>query len=148
MSEEFVNVLVPKSRVLEVYALLGQPEGSPVHGGSGGDSGRPVEGKGYDRALFERAYRESSPHMKRLLEYLADNPGRMIPSGELAEAIGYDRSQLAGVLGAFGRRWKNRYKNPGHWPFRADNPVEFDGYWAYWMEPEEVEIINEIRDAK
>jgi hypothetical protein len=141
VDEEFVTVLVPKSRVLDVYALLGAGRGAsqaeaPTPSAAGGQAGT------YDRALVERAYRESSPKMKLLFDELANHPTERIRSTELAAAIGYDRSQLAGVLGAFGRRWKNRYRNEGPWPFKA----EWDGQWTYWMEAEEAQMVVGARE--
>ena len=153
-ADEFVSVLVPKRRVLEVYALLGKERGSvpPIAGGGDDDGsgapGAPLVWKRPDRAVVVRAYRESSPKMKLLFEFLADNPGRHVPGEELGAGIGYTRAQLAGVFGAFGRRWKNRYKNPGNWPIRADNPAESGGNLEYWLEPEEVALVNEIRERK
>ncbi len=50
----------------------------------------------------------------------ADHPTERILSTQLADASGYDRSQLEGVLCAFGRRWTNRYQNQGPWPTKAE----------------------------
>jgi hypothetical protein len=141
MAEEFVNILVPKSRVLEVYRLLGQ-SGS-ANGVAPSESSPPGERK-YGRDLIERAYRESPESMKRFFNFLADNAGREVSSEQIARAIGRTRPQLAGVLGAFGRRWKRRYRNPGPWPLTASWNGDV-GMWLYVMTTEDAEVIIEMR---
>lgn len=142
MAEELVKVLVPRSRLLEVYALLGRlATGSPAE--AAGEAMSDNEDL-WDDALVERAYRDSSDKMKGLLDHLADNPGRRVRSEELAKVIGYTRPQLAGVLGAFGRRWKNRYRNSGRWFFRAEWSGD-ERSWLWWMEPEVAEVVRSTR---
>ncbi len=88
--------------------------------------------------LIERAYRESPPTMRRFLSYLTDNANRRVPNDEVAQSIGLTRPQLAGMLGAFGRRWANRY-------FNADWMVdEANGQWKwqYRMPEEAADIIR------
>jgi hypothetical protein len=55
---------------------------------------------------------ESPPAMLSILKALADRPGEWLTSHDLAAAIGRkaDWKTVAGTLGAFGRRCKNRYK--------------------------------------
>jgi hypothetical protein len=84
--------------------------------------------------------------MKRFLDYLTDRVGRQIPNDEIAEAIGVTRPQLAGVLGAFGRRWANRYQQRNaKWFFDADwmaDPETGDSKWHYRMPEESAEVIR------
>ena len=76
-------------------------------------------------ALIKRAYDESPPAMKRFLEYLTDQADRPIPNDEVAEGIGLSRPQLTGMLGAFGRRWANRYQmRNAKWFFDAEWAVD------------------------
>lgn len=96
--------------------------------------------------LIERAYRESPPAMKRFLDYLTAHAGRQIPNHEVADGIGVSRPQLAGVLGAFGRRWANRYQQRNsRWFFDAEwiaGTADGDWKWHYRMPAEAAEIIK------
>jgi len=100
VNEEFVNVPY-RGAILEVYALLGEhpPLKSPSKRNGRHRAG---SGKGWDRSLFERAYRESSP-----IEAPSRVPrGRQGKNGwasELAEAIGYD-GHNSRVCSSLGRR--------------------------------------------
>lgn len=99
--------------------------------------------------LIARAYRESPPAMKRFLDYLADRADAPIPNDQVAEGIGVSRPQLAGVLGAFGRRWANRYQRRGaKWFFDADWMAD-DGSgewkWHYRMPVEAAQVIRTAR---
>lgn len=72
----------------------------------------------WNDALVARCYSESPDAMKRFLRHLAKHPDQTFTSKEMAEAIGRSNRQLAGVLGAFGRRVRNRY-SMASWPFDA-----------------------------
>jgi hypothetical protein len=79
---------------------------------------------GWDEATVRRAYRESADGMRRLLDFLARNPGQEISSYELADAVEarYGWNTIAGMLGAFGRRCVNRYgRSLPMWEFRYDS---------------------------
>jgi hypothetical protein len=79
---------------------------------------------GWDEVTVRRAYRESADGMRRLLDFLARNPGREISSYELADAVEarYGWNTIAGMLGAFGRRCANRYgRSLPMWEFRYDS---------------------------
>lgn len=142
-NDDLVTVQVPRSRLLEVYALLGRPQAADQEADSvteetGGPSVWPD-------ALVARAYRESSPKMKAFLDYLADRPDARLKAAELADAVGYKPHQFAGLLGAFGRRTKNRYRNPGgHWFFGAEWSSD-EWSWIYWMPVEVAEVIKSQR---
>ena len=113
-------VPVPEDRLQEVYAVLGRPKGeggaagAPPSSPPGGDGGSSI-----DEELIVRAYRESPPRMVKFLDYLATHPDEIVSSGTLAQDLGITWNQLAGVLGAFGRRWKNRYQQKGSWFFES-----------------------------
>lgn len=119
MGQEFISIPVPRDRVQEVYELLARPK-SPSDGEPAGPvaSVLPIAA---DSATVERAYRESPPAMRLVFEYLASKPGVKIPMTELASNIARHPHQVAGVLGAFGRRWKGRYHGGKNtpWPFEA-----------------------------
>lgn len=76
-------------------------------------------GSEWSTELIERCFKESPPAMKAVLRFLADNPDRTMMTVEIAEAVDRSPAQLRGVLGAFGRRAKNRY-GMDTWFFDAD----------------------------
>jgi hypothetical protein len=82
--------------------------------------------------------------MKAFLDYLVDRPERRVAATEVGEAIGYDRSQVAGLLGAFGRRWKNRYQNDGPWFVRSEWDTD-NGMWLYWIDNPVAHILRAAR---
>ena len=99
----FVQIAVPAERVLDVYAYL---------------LGKSPDGGAWTPALLERMYLESPQPMQQILVTLAKRVGVVHTAEELAEGIGRSRAQLAGVLGAYGRRVKNRY-GMETWPFET-----------------------------
>jgi hypothetical protein len=102
---DYVYVAVPADRVQDVYRfLLGLADGE---GAVDSDLDR----------LVVRVYRESDEQFRRLLELLARFPGQALSTDLVAEELELARGSaaLAGMLGAFGRRTKNRYA--GFWPF-------------------------------
>lgn len=101
-----VNVLVPEERVLEVYALLGQPLGTIQT--TPGNAEWP-------REELIRFYRESPEAMKKFLDYLAANTHRWVTIDEMAKTLSLTRDQIAGVMGAGGRRLHNRHGKPKGW---------------------------------
>lgn len=135
-------VPVPEDRLQEVYSVLGRPKAngaSPAP--DAGDAGPTI-----DVGLIARAYRESPPRMVAFLDYLADRPDEKISSNELAKHMGVTWNGLAGVLGAFGRRWKNRYQQKGHWFFGAHWNYE-EGHQDYTMPAAAADIIKEARSG-
>jgi hypothetical protein len=118
-----------------------QPTELAVHSTEPGEPASPE--------LIERAYRESPPAMKQFLEYLTDQAGRHVPNEEVAAAIGVSRPQLAGVLGAFGRRWANRYAmRNAKWFFDADWMTDASGAtkWHYRIARDSAEIITHAKE--
>ena len=117
MSPEYLMVPVPSDRVQEVYELLARPphssEGSPVDG----DVAKPLP---WSEELLFRAYEESPDRMKQVLHTLADRHDQTVTMEDLTGVLGLERGRVAGVLGAFGRRWKNRYRQgEANLPFKA-----------------------------
>lgn len=111
MATEFVMVPVPADRMREVYALLaGMPAGASA-GAAASAIGQPAAlHGGWTARMIERAYQESPDPMKRFLDFLASNAGRVVSSDETAKAVGYSPQQQAGMLGAFGHRTRSRYQ--------------------------------------
>lgn len=114
MSPEYVAMPVPVDRVQEVYELLARPSGAPV----GGEVGAlPLP---WSDELLLRAYDESSAAMRSILDALAERPGQTVSAAELAGMVGLGRREIPGVLGAFARRWANRYhQGPANLPFKS-----------------------------
>lgn len=93
------------------------------------------------REYVGRAYAESEGKAKPMLEFLADNPDRLIPYSEISAHLGFDTARsLPGLLGSFGKRANHRYE--GVWPFEAI--FQHDG-WNMRMTAEDAEIINALR---
>lgn len=75
-------------------------------------------------ARVARVYRESDEHFRDLLRLLAEHPGEAHSTAWIADRLGLasGAGSLAGMLGAYARRAKNRYD--GFWPFeRLYNPT-------------------------
>ena len=114
MSPEYVSLPVPVDRVQEVYELLARPSGAGALGGTGAS---PLP---WSDELLGRAYDESSPAMRAVLDTLTQWAGQIVSAAELADATGVKRRELRGVLGAFARRWANRYRQgPANLPFKS-----------------------------
>ena len=114
MSEnELVAVMVPKLHLSRVYGLIAKLEGvdsaaqevkSPhLANGALGD---------WTPSLTQRMVSESPTAMGSILRAMAERPGEWLTVKDLAAAISHkaDWNTVAGTLGAFGRRQKNRYK--------------------------------------
>lgn len=121
--DELVQVMVPRSSLTPVYALIAELEAEEKVNGNQQeikieDNGQ--SGEEWTRDLIRRMYEESPPGMIRALNHLADCPDLWVTASELTEAIepGRDSHRLGGTLGAFGRRVKNRY-GMNTWPFEA-----------------------------
>src|SRR5688572_17022333 len=150
MENEFVNIPVPRDRVQEVYELLASPPRRSRAVGS-----TPTGGNGWPPELLTRAYRESPPPMKVVLSTLMENADEWVTAEELTRAVSkelrrpaYSRRTLAGVFGAFGRRWKNRYaggsRKNGQWPFEA-KPSPEHGMFRYRMARDVAEVMQRAR---
>lgn len=141
-SQEFISIPVPLDRVQEVYEVLGRPRASAQ--ATVASTVDTPDGS-IDVALVVRAYRESPPAMKKIFDFLASKPGKVSHMTEVAKAIGYTPNQTGGALGAFGRRWKNRYHGgqDTKWPFEAvwDHGVNM---MRYSMDSETAKIIKGI----
>jgi hypothetical protein len=130
-NSDFVSVPVPAERVQEVYALLARPPG---------DLPEPPEPEWTDSDI-RKMFRESPDTMKTFLLHLARNTGDTFLAGEMATAIGRQRRQLAGALGAFSRRLSQRYGRKT-WPFDADWNHEA-GMVSYSMSESVADVILE-----
>lgn len=159
--QQFVMVPVPPELVTEVMALIASRAGSPPPSARTSPSKEPRSGHTqpvelgeqeatrqveWTEALLRRNWQDSPPTVRALLGHLADHPDMLVPITELARAVyeDGDRSKLAGVLGAFGRRTKNRY-NATTWPFYIEWNWDLE-VWQYCMPGWVAEIIRGLRD--
>src|SRR4051794_17105139 len=98
MPQEFIYVPVPANRVDEVYRLLGTKA-----------LAEKAEPPARDLALITRVWAESHANHRALMTFLAEHPDRWFTTRELAKPLGLSNArQVAGMLGAFGRRAKHR----------------------------------------
>jgi hypothetical protein len=140
---EFVTIPVPADRVLEVYALLAsEPTRQPAEPGPELDAAEPPDRSSWSDELIARCWRESPSPMKAFLLYLAKHPDREISSEEIAPAIERTRQQMSGMLGAFGRRTKNRY-GMGTCPYSARWGFE-EHRAIYVMDSQTAEVIRKV----
>jgi hypothetical protein len=144
----FIMVPVPEDRVMEVYALLGrdskttEPE-PPAAVSVTAETGSVL----FDPDLVTRAYRESPPGMKAFLDYLADRSGEKVSSRVVGKDLGYTWNQVAGMLGAFGRRWRNRYgQTQKKWLFE-DGWNFAESHQDYRMPENTARVIQEARNG-
>ena len=140
MPDEYINVPVPAELVPDVYRFIAEraAKTSPL------PAQADDEGAVWDATVLQRAYIESPPAMRAVFDYLASRAGENVPITDVADGIQRKRESMKGILGAFGRRWKNRYKL-GAWPFK--------GVWdhermmfLYRMGPHEADVIKKARD--
>jgi hypothetical protein len=133
--EELVSVLVPRKHVMDVYAYLTQLTERGFATSNGSQAPPSAE---WEPELLRRMYRESPPAMQDILGALAARPGNWLSAVELAAAIRdkpeADANTVAGTLGAFRRRCRNRYGRPD-WPF-SNHWDHVRGRFRYSMTPE------------
>ena len=125
-NDEMVSVMVPRRLVTQIYGLIARL-----------DAGLPLEllppspppsvseansTSDWTERLLRRMIEESPPAMRDILGLLASRPGESLSAEDLAKSIKAKKdanwNTIAGTLGAFGRRVKNRYKSD-QWPFAA-----------------------------
>jgi len=133
--EELVSVFVPRKHVLDVYAFVARLT-EPSFGTNNTNHSPHTEDWGPE--LLRRMFDESPPAMKDILVALASRQGEWLSANELAKAIrdkpNADSNTVAGTLGAFRRRCRNRYGRPD-WPFNS-NWDHVSGRFLYSMPPE------------
>jgi len=140
--EELVPVMVPRSRLTDVYSLLasGHSNGSPATAGLH---------RGWSAELVQEVYTAASPRMKALLDLMAASPGKRMTVDDFMAELDADKPEFVnGVLGAFGRltsqRFAERLPNREHtWPFSAVKDIR-DGRWNYEMPEQVAEVIKAI----
>ncbi len=144
-TNEYVSILVPKQYLTKIYgfiASLDNPHSSP----------EPLQAQAagnheetWDRELIIRQFIESPDSMKKFQKFLADHPGEAFSTSQMAEALGVAGgwNSVAGALGAYGHRVKNRYQMFHSFPFQSkwDHGA---GESMHSMTPDVAEIIKSL----
>jgi len=138
-----VSVPIPEEHLGAVYELLGQLSS----GGNGkappGEPEAPKEQpEWWNEKRLRKAYDQSSPAQQKILKAMASGKGKWVPVSDVVAQLGKDAdwNTMAGALGAFGRRIKNRYKAKER-PFTIRYNHEL-GEKEYLMPPGTAKIIN------
>lgn len=135
MDNEYVNVLVPRKHLAKVYGYVASLEGedgsdSPSSAVTLTPRSEEPEMDEWTNSRLRRLVDESPPAMLDILHTLSSRAGEWLTSEDLAAAIRHkpdaDWNTVAGTLGAFGRRIKNRYGLES-WPFENKHDHELGG---------------------
>ena len=138
--EEWVSILVPRSRVREFYRQIleqrqaaASMEPSPVMDAATADTVR-------------RVYAESQPPLQRFFDLVASRPDEWVSTEDVMEATGLTPRQWPQQLSALKRRGKSRYQGrQGAWPFRGEKVYESGKQtWRYLMPGEYADIIRSL----
>lgn len=129
VTEDYVNMPIPKSRVQEVYDLLG------------GAEHEQELSREYDEMLMFQLWREASTEVRKVLQHLSLHPGERVPAADLVEvaSVGTGRA-LGGVFARFRERCVKRYKRDLPWEtitlgdvnyyvMSADNAKHIEPLW-------------------
>jgi hypothetical protein len=143
-AEEFVSVLVPRKHVTRVYGLIASLEQHRSGDSDLATMRSQTKEEQWPRDLIERQYRESPDSMKIFQKYLADHQGEEFSTTEMATALdaAHGWNTIAGQLGAYGRRIKNRYERDS-FPFESRWDHE-KGEQYHSMTPQVAEIIKSL----
>ena len=114
MSEnELVAVMVPKRHLSKVYGFIAQLDSNSPEAGNSPAEAPTDAASDWTSARVRRMVQESQQAMRDVLQAMAEKAGTWVSVPELASAISNnpkaDWNTIAGAMGAFGRRVKNRY---------------------------------------
>lgn len=127
----YVNVPVPEHLVIPVMAFIAE-KSAP---GPSGEiplaqpaSVASVAATAWTEPELRKLWDESGRAIRSVLKLLASNPGQAVSAADVASTRGGGSTphQVAGMMGAFGRRLKGRHA--GKWPFDP----KFNGATAGW----------------
>jgi len=128
---DFVSVPVPVGRVQEVYELLARQPTRPAAHQAVTDDGYS---EGWNQALLDRMFIESSGAMRRILQAIAQRSSTWVTTNEIAEASGLTARQVVASFGPFEKRVRGRY-GMSRWPFDTREFVDA-GVFKYRMSAE------------
>lgn len=135
---EVVHVPVPVDRLQEVYEVLARrPVATSVTDLS--EDGYPP---GWNQALIDRMFIESSSAMRRILCAVAHESPGWVTTGEIADASGLTVRQVVASLGPFEKRCRGRY-GMNERPFAAREFVD-EGIKKYSMSPGTASRVLEL----
>ena len=143
--EEWVSILVPRSRVREFYRLILD---MPAFTGDG--RATPVPSSVNDLTTtadtVRRAYLESPPPLRRFLDLLASRPDEWVTTEEVMATTGLTPRQWPQQLSALARRGRTRYgRQRGAWPFQGEKSYEAGKQtWRYLMPTEYADVIRAL----
>jgi hypothetical protein len=117
---EFVSIPVPADRVQEVYELLARQPARPSSGPPVTQEGYP---EGWNKAMIDRMFVESSGAMRRILYSIAERSPSWVTTAEIGAASDLTARQVIASLGPFQKRVRGRY-GIERWPFEAREFVD------------------------
>lgn len=112
VDEELVPVMVPRSKLKRVHAVLAEEDGGTVdvaadEGGGEWDDWSPA-----DMQIISDDPRPSFTRASAMLDVLAKKPGKSTSLTDLAAAAGLTVSEVKGALTGFARWAKAEYGEP------------------------------------
>ena len=112
--DELVTVSVPRKHLAKVYGFIATLESvEPTAAAGETAANEAVTDDEWTPSRIRKMLQQSPPAMKDILRAMALRPNEWLTTLGLAEAIqGNDEADwktVAGTMGAFGRRLKNRY---------------------------------------
>jgi len=145
--EEWVSILVPISRVRELYGLI--LERPAVISGAGDGQAGPAEPMLAEPMLADTvrgAYLESQAPLRKFFDLLAARPDEWVSTEEVVVATGLTPRQWSQQLSALARKGRKRYrKERGWWPFQSEKLYESGRQiWRYRMPTEYADIIRSL----
>jgi hypothetical protein len=133
---DFVSVPVPAERVQEVYELLAR---QPARSSVGNVVTEDGYAEGWNRALLDRMFLESSGAMRQILYVIAERSPAWVATAEIAESSDLTARQVAASFGPFEKRVRGRY-GLSRWPFETREFVDA-GVFKYCMATEAAKRI-------
>ncbi len=124
--DELVPVMVQRSRLREVHALLGKPPYTPPAAGAvlDGNEGAGDDWTVGDFRRLSRDRRDSTRRMVMVFDVLAERADETVTLSELAELTGLSRGEVTGALSGFTRVCKSL------WPETPDRDKPMRVSWG------------------
>jgi hypothetical protein len=133
------------AKIAHLFGSSNAPEG--VQKGAASEEAFPEEARGTDELtseIVERGLRRRSlsSSQKKVFAVVIDAGAAGIYIGDLAKKVGVTRAQLAGVLGALGRRFANTDGWPKDaWPIHSKRDQD-KRQWKFWAAPVLREVVR------